>query len=703
MIEVKDFKAVMDSTYADTVGENVIKDSVNIKDFKLAADEINNQRSMARTELETLTNNLYSTINQMNFSIKMITDTDRFVNKYIGKADRLLTQLTKSLTEENDNVYIDMYNAVLFNNNFVNSILAFENFSKIVMEAISDYLINTYDDEGDDISLKDIHSVYCDSVSIDNEWDIHSIIYSDFKNEYGSLFSINNILDISVMTESQIGNLTQYELYKKTHDDLDTIFQSDNINAVILRSDTIPALIGIIDFKFDTLYNKYVSKLSNAIVETTDLFNRITNYIDLVIKHNVEYQSTFREDNQYITVLIDVCNSVSELLSIILLKYPNRDSYNKLITDEDFNIVLNIVETIRLREIEAMKKLLDLSVKDYRLIRSLETFIVTQKIINNSTLFNIMSNFDNELNYINSGDNEDYEFVLGDAVRLFFGLKRASYPDTFDKESFTDILSKANVLTDPFYDIANYFRVFLFKFTKDPSMIFDLLESLHIFNLSLTNKAFDNSMKDLFDIKINEVDYINVNKSNINESITSKYDEFNVINHVDLTPYVEAIISMDTSSPITIQDIDTAFESFNNYNSIIFIITESILYGNVNIELVRNTLQTKLNIRTSIFDILFLISMNRIKTSMEEFYPDGMEQGTTIYDVHKEITSNQSDATADIKYLKILLEANKYYKGQSEVFNIDNIMDLDPLSVTSIWDNNKVAHVEKILSIHREV
>jgi len=198
-------------------------------------------------------------------------------------------------------------------------------------------------------------------------------------------------------------------------------------------------------------------------------------------------------------------------------------------------------------------------------------------------------------------------------------------------------------------------------------------------------------MSELFEIKINNIDYKNINESKINESITSRYESLSNLNYFDINPYVEALRSLDLDTITTltttsaIEDIATLFSSLTDanlqplktYKLILFSITENILYNDIDLTLIMNNLSIKSNIRTLFFKIMFLIAINQLITTINTYYTTlgvtPVPNTLTIYPILLNNASNSLNVKQDITYLTTLLSANEYYNGTSAIFNLTKI------------------------------
>ena len=69
--------------------------------------------------MDNLTSNIYSSLNQLNFSIKLIVDTNNFISKYINSEDTLLVRLTTAMTNNDIATKTDLYDNISFNSSFI--------------------------------------------------------------------------------------------------------------------------------------------------------------------------------------------------------------------------------------------------------------------------------------------------------------------------------------------------------------------------------------------------------------------------------------------------------------------------------------------------------------------------------------------------------------------------------------------------------
>jgi len=672
----------------------------SIQDFKDAADTIELKRKDAKKQVNLLTKNIYSMINQINFSIKLILDTNNYLTRYTTNETNLKEKLESLLTVDDTEVYMSMYNNITFNNLFIKDILYFENFTKILQEAVSDYLISNGDIASYTITTEEIFSQYCKKFYIQNNWNLIKDAYNKFLSVYDPVFTISNITQTP--SDSQETLIEEYNQYVNSINYLKIIFDPilagyttnaftyDYVddNTPNISNTLINAIQGLISFKTDsTLYTRYLDKIETILDETQSLFIRLFNYGDKLINYNVEYQEDFKDNNIYLTGTMDTCSVATDIISSLILMYPNRNAKANLITDDNFTRLLTIINNLYTREITTMGRLIDVISRDYKLISSLETFLTTENSIDNAVLFSIMENFDTDLSI---PFDDETNMTQNGSLQIFnFESLVRGYLHGFNNEdsqkrgrSYTKVLIDNSFLLNPMYDILNYYRLFLFSFTKgtsvndvslnDVSLIFNLLETFYLFNVRLTKPEFNSVMDKLFDIKINNIDYININKSKLNESISSLFPELDRLNYFDITPYTNIVKDTNLSTIADIDDLTTLFENLTGYDLILFTIIENILYNNIDLSLVMKTLSIKLNIRTVFMKLMFAIAINVAKGIIETYYSNDVPDSLTIYN---DLELISLDITDDLDYLNLLLTANEYYKGENDLFNIDTITD----------------------------
>lgn len=151
---------------SETTLTSVSKKTYNLEDFKADAETITLQRAAVKTQMDDLAKNIYTSIHQLNFSTKLITDANYFLTKYIDTETSLYSKLNYALTTANIETTINLYDNITFNSLFIKSMVYFGNFAKILMEAVSYYYVV---DGISELSLKAIHELFCKAMSIKNE------------------------------------------------------------------------------------------------------------------------------------------------------------------------------------------------------------------------------------------------------------------------------------------------------------------------------------------------------------------------------------------------------------------------------------------------------------------------------------------------------------------------------------------------------
>jgi hypothetical protein len=458
--------------------------------------------------------------------------------------------------------------------------------------------------------------------------------------------------------------------YKTLFDNLNLIFNTSltlyTYDQVV--DDIVPAIASVIYLTSSKIYTEHLFKLEYAISETSSVFARINSYADQLNENNKRYQPNIKEENTYVSSVIKTAFVANDFISLLALKYPNQSTYKGLIVDGDFNYVISLIKNLYSREIETLVKLIDSISTDYKLYRSLETFIVDnksqeQKSLFNKTLYTIMSNFDQD--------------ILNTTFYLYTDRLSSSLTQFFNKEtpsdSFTYKLNKLSLLTEPLYDILNYYRLFTFYFLKQSSgtaLIFDLLFTTYIHSKSITNQQFNTIMKDLFEIKLNNIDYINVNTSKINESLTSKYESLNYLNYFNIQPYINILKTTNISSYTNITQLTQLFQTQPHYNQILFTIIENILYSNADLSIILQKLSIRSNIRTILTKLFFQIAISKLITTISTYYSNNIPPQVKIYPI---LIDNTSDFIVDLNYLKSLITISDFYKGNSTSFNLSKI------------------------------
>jgi hypothetical protein len=537
----------------------------------------------------------------------------------------------------------------------------------------------------------------------------HDQFYANYENVFGIVPTDTD----GEASSSQKKLIEQYNQYVLIFDSLKLIFEPnkeftfDDVEPgpgeekiPSINGDLIPSVKNIINFKSGSvIYGSYLDKLQYIIDKTINLFSGIYDHVSRLTTYNTEYQPQFINENTYVSAIKEVTSISIDLLGSLALKYPNRNSRQGLIFDETFNKVLTIIDNLHRRELDTMFQLIDLASKDYKLIKSLETFVSTDRSIDNSVLFNIMSNFDRDILERKSNENLN-DINMFSSLKLYFE-KTDVTTNVFGLNSFTHLLIENFLVMEPLYDILAYYRLFLFPFVKNTSLVFDLLETLYIYNKRLTKQEITNNLNEMFDIKIANIDYIHLNESKINESLTSQFEGLNNLNHFDIEPYINAIKNTELSTITEIDELADLFSGLKAYDLMMFAITENILYGNLDLSLVMKTLSIKTNIRTIFFKIMFLIAIDKVISSIETYYSGDIPMNLQIYIDLKKNYYLSGNFGEDIRYLKKLISLRDYYQGTNDMFNVDNIIDFT--NEDSIWDQGKITVVERLFSLYKEV
>ncbi len=160
-----------------------------IADFKNMMNELTSEIDQVKTITKSLTNNLYTSFNQMNFSIKVIVQFYAFINKYVYSSSNISQVLSKALIAEQgdeeqgdeeqgdeeqgdeeqggENINFSLYELIGFNESLITDYLRLDTFSKILVQAISDHLIK--EDKNTNKSLEEIYEYYCEKTRIKND------------------------------------------------------------------------------------------------------------------------------------------------------------------------------------------------------------------------------------------------------------------------------------------------------------------------------------------------------------------------------------------------------------------------------------------------------------------------------------------------------------------------------------------------------
>lgn len=662
-----------------------------IADFKNMMNELTSEIDQVKTITKSLTNNLYTSFNQMNFSIKVIVQFYAFINKYVYSSNNISQVLNNALITEQDdeNINFSLYELIGFNESLITDYLRLDTFSKILVQAISDHLIKEKEVTTKK-SLEEIYEYYCESTHIKNDWPTAKIIARNIVNKIGNLFNIE-----LVNPDKSKPLYTEFTNYKTIITTLTTLFNLStdvtNTNTEIDLEDTLDLVKEIINFKTTSpIYKGYLISLDNAIQKAYDLFDKLVTAIGELVDGASVYEVNFKDSNDNIQTLLDAAQISQDLLSTLKIKYPTVDSLENLFTDESFNKVLSSIENIYVRELNNLDRLLYRAVADYKLIKSIETFMYKSPTIRNNTIYQIMNTFDKELQMLEdiSTDEKTLTFV----PIKYFNEDNKVLGESFGKQSFNYKLQQLNLLTEPYYDAFNYYRMFLYKMKNDKKYIFDMLETFRVFNIDITNTNFNDYMEDFFSVRINKIDYLNIDEAKLNPSITSRYPSLKTLDLFAIERYIEALSEINLEE---IEDYDDLFDYFNdqvNFNFIHFDITKKLLYDNIDLEVLFEYLKKRTSYKDSFYMILFNIIMDYTIKLIETTYTNNNTDeldipiGEAKYDELTRSLLDFSVITDEIEYINNLFGIKKIYEGEEDnpIFNLDMIENFDNPD-ESIW------------------
>ena len=134
-----------------------------------------------------------------------------------------------------------------------------------------------------------------------------------------------------------------------------------------------------------------------------------------------------------------------------------------------------------------------------------------------------------------------------------------------------------------------------------------MLETFRVFNIDITNTKFNNYMEDFFSVRINKIDYLNVDEAKLNPSITSRYPSLKTLDLFSIERYIEALSEIKLDD---IENYDDLFNYFNNqvnFNFIHFDITKKLLYDDIDLEVLFEYLKKRTSYKDSFYMILFNI------------------------------------------------------------------------------------------------
>lgn len=667
-----------------------------ITDFKNMMNELTSEIDQVKTITKSLTNNLYTSFNQMNFSIKVIVQFYAFINKYVYSSSNISQVLSKALIAEQgdeeqdgENINFSLYELIGFNESLITDYLRLDTFSKILVQAINDHLIK--EDKITEKPLEKIYEDYCERTHIKNDWSLAKLIARNIVNKIGNLFNIE-LED----PDTSKPLYTEFTNYKTIITTLTTLFNLNtdvtNTNTQINLDDTLDLVMEIVNFKTTSpIYKGYLISLDNAIQKAYDLFDKLVTAIGELVDNASVYEINFKDSNDNIQTLLDAAQISQDLLSTLKIKYPTVDSLENLFTDQSFNKVLSSIENIYVRELNNLDTLLYRAVADYKLIKSIETFMYKSPTIRNSTIYQIMNTFDKELQELENASID--EKTLTFVPIKYFNEDKARDGESFGEQSFNYKLQKLNLLTEPYYDAFNYYRMFLYKMKNDKKYIFDMLETFRVFNIDITNTNFNDYMEDFFSIRINKIDYLKIDEAKLNPSITSRYPSLKTLDLFAIERYIEALSEINLEE---ITDYDKLFNYFNNqtnFNFIHFDITKKLLYDNIDLEVLFEYLKKRTSYKDSFYMILFNIIIDYTIKLTESTYTNVNTNelvipmdGKTKYDELTRSLLDFSVITDEIEYINNLFGIKKIYEGEEDnpIFNLDMIENFDD-PAESIW------------------
>lgn len=672
-----------------------------IKDFNVLSNEIITNKKDIKLLLKELTNNLYSSINQLNFSVKTILDFDTYMKNTIMSKTNFSDIINEAINTQFIEVDINMYSNIYFNIDLINGLSLWEEIFRHIQNAIGNDLTSTPSWETyTPKTIEDMIKIYSAHIMTDIEpyWTEGVMMTRYVLNKYKDI--INMEINNTSRTYSQLTLLNQLNSYKKILSDLNFIFLSNELIDLTNPEDRkiINRIETLINYKKSALYNDYTKELTRLIRSTSDTFLRMQENLTILANNNLTYQPSFKEESNRFTSLVDLIDNILNLLSLISLRYPTINSFTKLINDGDFETVLNVIDDVYRNELKTMGSLLNNIDKDYKYIRSLESFLYKDSVIDNGIIFNIMEDFDKEMNsiYNNPERNPNMPRLIE-----YLGMEHKRHSDPVAEESFTNKLNKAEILTDPFYDLFNYYRLFLFHFTNQKTYLTDLIETLFIFNSNTLKDSFKIKIKDIFEIKLKNIDYKrkNIDDAKINESITSKYKSLSELNMFPIEHFIEEINKINTNVKIT-SSMLSSIKSLDAFQLIMFSITEKILYDKLDLKLILEYLSEEINVKTTLFKIFFKLAIDNIIEEIEAILPD--PDTLSFYNYIKSFKEDRYND--EIDFIKRLTRAKKFYEaGDDDILSLDNIIDWEQPSEL-IWTEDKQDKIKELfISLIKEV
>lgn len=675
-----------------------------IKEFKEANEFITDYRKMIKEQMESMANNIYTGIIQTNYTIKTIIDLKNFMDEFSNPTTSVTRDIRQIVNDGDFETKYSISNNIMFNLEYVKSIMETIYFAKMLPTVLQYWITK----ENQKTTLKDVYLEFVNENNIRNQWNYYSGLIRDISNKYKNLFDINITYDVNNegdpdTLDGRYSIYLEIQEYKKYVDALNYLINEGEVNRVdqsVIGTHIFPNVDIVASFEGSTIYRKFLRSIESFIDSIYMLLNRLDSYKEDLIRNGSEFHSSFKESNEYINSMSDIIISMRDLLRSIKLKYTTTNSMIDLINDQEFQVILNSINNLYIKELSSFEKLISFIDKDYKLLKSLNTFIYEDQALSNSTLFSIMSDYDSQIEKVLEDDN----FSVSSKIVEFKGFNTLD-EKPFSETSFNHTLFELGAMTEPMYDILNYYRIVLFSLNPKNSvhLIFDFLLTLHIYNISITKQDFNEQMEKLFNIKIDNVDYIRTNEGTINETISSMSDNIDNLNLFDIDPYVNKIFEIDIHSE-EFEDMD--YETFgeiiydNKLPHMIFAIADILLYDKIEISLILEQLSEGRNIKNEFYKIMIgFVSyriLNLIRQNVGEHIPEDMNK-------YYELLNNEINLKEELSYLVTLMDTKNYYEGKTELFNYENIVNMDSDIESSIWDPKLQKGIIKLFSVFKEV
>lgn len=564
----------------------------NILFFKERSKEINNNREYLKSRIKDFGNNIYSSINQINFSVKLWFKTYEFENTYLNRNVNIVEKIKSPNNER-----FKMSQLYFFNESFIKPIIEYKDMFKILLSAVS------YNATRDVDSLEDIYNYYTTHGYLENEWRVYSILINDFIKNKADIFEediINEIDDPRLKEE--------YENYSKMYSNVVILLkdkdESEPHRDYINRLSR--ALNDLINIEKSSIGINYFDNITKIIDNGIELLHTYNNIHQELINKNMLFDQYFSE-NENVKINNELISSLLDVMNDIDLRY-NIHNIDELIYDDGFLVFINSIDKMKEKELNNMIELLYVAEDDYKYISSMETFLTDENIMSSRLLHAAMYEFDEEI--------KEYDIPL------------YRFLDVFSKVYLKD----SGLLTNPFYDVFNYYRFILYWITDNNVFINDVLKSLYIFN----NKIYVNDdiegiieleYKDLLDPLFEVIiEGVNINKPNdqrINESITNKYNTLKSLDYFDIDNMMDIVKNIDVDEIKEINDVISILEDDEHFDLITYSIVEKLLYDikeKKDYRMIMNSLSEKYNIKTLLYKILFNISMHIIIKEMNPLY-----------------------------------------------------------------------------------